>query len=78
MSDVRDRLIRCLRHGEDDRPWSDDLLECARANRVHLLLTDRTGIPSLQAELREAAVVEAGRERELQHVLAALSAAFSA
>jgi Uncharacterised nucleotidyltransferase len=74
MSDVRDRLIRCLRHGEDDGPWSDDLLECARANRVHLLLADRTGIPSLQAELREAAVVEAGRERELQQVLAALSA----
>lgn len=75
MSDLRDDLIRCLRHRGDGDPWSDDLLACARANRVHLLLADRRGIVSLQDELRAAAVIEAAEERELQRVLAALSKA---
>jgi len=73
MSDVRNRLIRCLRNPRDHGPWSNDLLACARANRVHLLLADRTRIVPLQADLREALVVEAAGERELRQVLAALA-----
>jgi len=73
MSEVRNRLIRCLRDPCDKGPWSTDLLACARNNRVHLLLADRTRIAPLQAELRAAMVVEAARERELQQVLAALA-----
>jgi Uncharacterised nucleotidyltransferase len=75
MSDIRNRLIRCLRDARDRGPWSNDLLACARANRVHLLLADRTGIAPLQADLRAAIVVEAARERELRQVLAALAGA---
>jgi hypothetical protein len=47
---------------------------CAEANRVHLLLADRTRTGPLQPELRAAAVMEAARERELRQVLAALGA----
>src|SRR5262245_25874400 len=73
MSDVRNDLIRCLGDPRDQGPWSTDLLACARANRVHLLLADRGADASLQADLRAAAVVEAARERELREVLAALA-----
>jgi hypothetical protein len=73
MSDVRSRLIRCLRDPRYRGPWSNDLLACARANRVHLLLADRTGIGPLQADLRAATALEAARERELRQVLAALA-----
>jgi hypothetical protein len=73
MSDVRNDLIRCLRDPRDQGPWSNDLLACARANRVHLLLADRRADASLQADLRAAAVVEAARDRELREVLAALA-----
>ena len=73
MSEVRNRLIRSLRDPGDHGPWSNDLLACARANRVHLLLADRTRIGPLQADLREATVVEATRERELGQVLTALA-----
>jgi len=73
MSDVRNDLIRCLRDPRDQGPWSNDLLACARANGVHLLLADRGADASLQADLRAAAVVEATRERELREVLAALA-----
>ena len=75
MSGVRDDLIRCLRDARDRGPWSSDLLACARANRVHLLLANRGGDASLQADLRAAVVVEAARERELRQVLAALAQA---
>jgi len=74
MSDVRNDLIRCFRDPPDKGPWSNDLLACARANRVHLLLAERGADASLQADLRAAAVVEAARERELRDVLAALAA----
>jgi Uncharacterised nucleotidyltransferase len=73
MSDVRNRLIRSLRDPRDNGPWSSDLLACARANRVHLLLADRTRMAPLQADLRAAMVVETARERELRQVLAALA-----
>jgi hypothetical protein len=73
MSDVRNRLIRTLRDPGDCGPWSNDLLACARANRVHLLLADRTRIAPLQADVRAALVVEVARERELRDVLAALA-----
>jgi Uncharacterised nucleotidyltransferase len=73
MSEVRDRLIRCLCDPGDHGPWSDDLLACAQDNRVHLLLADRTRIAPLQADLRAAAAVEAARERELRQMLAALA-----
>jgi putative nucleotidyltransferase-like protein len=72
MSDVRDRLIRCLRD-PDDGPLSHDVLACARANRVHLLLAYRAAIAPLQAELRAATALEVARERELRRVLAALA-----
>ena len=74
MSDVRNRLICSLRDPGDRGPWSNDLLECARANRVHLLLADRTRNAPLQGDVREALVVEVARERELRQVLAALAA----
>ena len=73
MSDVRNRLIRCLRDPRDTGPWPDDLLAAARANRVHLLLADRAAHGPLQADLRAATVLEAARERELRQVLAALA-----
>src|SRR5262249_19319954 len=63
MSDVRNRLIRCLRDPRDTGPWSDDLLASARANRVHLLLADRAAIGPLQGDLRAAMALEAARER---------------
>lgn len=75
MSDLRNDLIGCLRDSRDHGPWSNEVLACARANRVHLLLAERGGDASLQAELRAAAVVEAARERELRAVLAALDGA---
>ena len=75
MSDARDDLIRSLRDPRDQGPWSTDLLASARANRVHLLLADRGGDASLQADLRAAAVIEAARERELREVLGALAQA---
>jgi len=49
-----------------------DVLAFARADRVHLLLADRLGLRSFASELREAAVVEAVRARELRAVLDAL------
>src|SRR5262245_51213693 len=73
MSDLRNRLIRCLRDPRDHGPWSNDLLACARANDVHLLLADRAEAGPLQADLRAAAALEAARERELRQVLAALA-----
>jgi hypothetical protein len=73
MSEVRNRLIRCLRDPHDKGPLSNDLLACARTNRVHLLLADRTGIAPLQAELRAAVALEAARERDLRQVLAAFA-----
>jgi len=73
MSDLRNRLIRCLRDPCDHGPWSNDLLACARANDVHLLLADRAGTGPLLADLRAAAALEAARERELRQVLAALA-----
>jgi putative nucleotidyltransferase-like protein len=75
MSDVRNRLIRCLRDPGDDGPWSDELLACARVNRVHLLLADRTRIGPLKADLRAGMVIETARERELRQVLSALAVA---
>jgi len=75
MSDVRNRLIRGLRDPRDTGPWPDDLLASARANRVHLLLADRAAIGPLQGDLRAAMALEAARERELRHVLAALAGA---
>jgi len=74
MSDVRDRLIRCLRDPREADCLPDDLLACARTHRVHLLLADHTRSTPLQADLREATVIEAARERELRQVLAALEA----
>jgi hypothetical protein len=73
MSDVRNRLIGCLRDPRDKGPWSDDLVAAARANRVHLLLADRAANGALQADLRAATALEAARERELRQVLAAMA-----
>ena len=75
MSDLRDRLIRCLRDPQEKGPWSSDLLACARGHRVHLLLADRARDAELLSDLRAAVVVEAARERELRVVLAALAEA---
>ena len=75
MLDVRNHLIACLRNPRENGPWSNELLVCARANRVHLLLADRARIAPLEADLRAATVVEAARERELRQVLAALAEA---
>ena len=76
MSDVRTRLIRCLRDPRDIGPWSNDLLACARANNVHLLLAEpafgsRDGfgrggklLPEIEGALRaEAQLVERMSER---------------
>ena len=52
-----------------------DVLEAARADGVHLLLATRVSAPSMAAELRAAAVVEAVRARELRDVLDGLAAA---
>lgn len=53
-----------------------DVLEAAaRAESVHLLLADRLQLPSLDRELRDAAVLEAVRAHELRAVLAGLTAA---
>ncbi len=45
----------------------------ARADGVHLLLADRLSLPEVAVELRDAAVVEALRARELRDVLDALA-----
>jgi hypothetical protein len=73
MLDVRNRLIRSLCDPRDNGPWSNDLLACARANDVHLLLADRAAAGPLQADLRAAAALDAARERELRQVLDALA-----
>ncbi len=53
----------------------DEVLAEARAGSVHLVLADRLRLASFQDELREAAVVDACRTRELRAVLAALAEA---
>jgi asparagine synthase (glutamine-hydrolysing) len=53
----------------------EDVLAVARANSVHLLLADRMSLHAPAAELREAAVVEALRARELRDVLSGLAEA---
>jgi hypothetical protein len=73
MSNVRERLIRGIRDPRNGVDLSDDVLAYARTHRVHLLLADHTRATSLQADLREATVVETARERELRQVLAALA-----
>jgi hypothetical protein len=51
-----------------------DVLAAARAEGIHLLLADRLRLAAMDEELREAAVVEALRARELRTVLAGLPA----
>jgi putative nucleotidyltransferase-like protein len=53
----------------------DDLVACARAHRLHLLLATRLRRDDLAAELRDAAAVDAAREVELQRTIGALAAA---
>ena len=53
----------------------DDVLACARAERVHLLLGDRLAHPALTAEVREAAALDAARGAELCRVLDVLATA---
>lgn len=53
-------------------PVPEDVLELAHADRVHLLLADRLGLHSPTGELRDAAVLEELRARELRVVLSAL------
>src|SRR5438093_1274700 len=51
------------------------VVACAREHRVHLALAARLRRADLATEIRDAAVVEAAREVELQRTLDALDAA---
>ena len=71
-----ERTCACLREPVSVcAPVPEDVLAKARADGVHLLLADRVSLPSLAVELREAAIIEALRARELRDVLGGLARA---
>ena len=70
-----ERLCAYLRGDIAVGTVSDAVLAAAREQGVFLLLADRLRLPLFAAELRQAALVDALRTRELQAVLAALAGA---
>jgi Uncharacterised nucleotidyltransferase len=73
-SDAYEQTCACLRAPAGVLAHlSADVLAVARADGVHLLLADRVSTPALTAELRDAAVVETLRARELREVLGRLA-----
>nr|UXE44937.1 hypothetical protein Hi04_10k_c3996_00012 [uncultured bacterium] len=72
---MEERLCVYLRGDTTTGPVSEDALAAAREHGVFLLLADRLRLTAFAAELRQAAIVDALRTRELQAVLAALTGA---
>lgn len=70
-----DQLYALLREAKPAGPVPPEVLAAARAEGVHFLLADRVRVPSLEDDLRDAAIVEAVRAHELRSVLARLDAA---